>query len=180
MALSKHVANKEDLLDGMVEQIVLEIDPPVYGPDWKQSIRRRILSARDSLLRHPWASAVIETRGAPTPAVLDYLNSIAGMFRAGGFSPQLTHQVMHTLSGRIWGFTQELFASSPAPDPETQEAMIAQMMERYPHIVEVAAASDHTSEGIVGAGCDDQFEFEFALDLLLDGFERLHDQRWGE
>lgn len=180
MALYKHVANKEALLDGMVDRIVDEIEPPTDDTDWKRALRRRILSARDSLLRHPWASAVIESRTAPTPAVLDYIDSIAGAFRAGGFSPRLTHQVLHTLGSRMWGFTQELFPSPPPADPQAQEALIAQLAARYPHIVEVAAAADHTGEGIIGAGCDDQFEFEFALDLLLDGFERLRQEGWGE
>lgn len=178
MALYKHVTDKEDLLDGMVDQIVLEIEVAEPGTDWKNSLRRRVLSARSSLLRHPWASGVIETRKAPTPAVLDYMDSIAATFRSGGFSPELTHQAMHTLGGRIWGFTQELFSTSPGPDPETQAAMFAQLATRFPHIVEVAAASDHTGEQIVGTGCDDQFEFEFALDLMLEGLERLHEEGW--
>jgi AcrR family transcriptional regulator len=176
MALYKHVANKEDLLDGMVDLIVEEIEPPTDDTDWKRALRRRILSARDSLLRHPWASDVIESRTTPTPAVLDYMNSIAGTFRTGGFSPELTHQVMHTLGSRMWGFTRELFPSPPPADPQVQEAMIAHLAARYPHIVEVATAADHAGDGIVGAGCDDQYEFEFALDVLLDGFERLHEQ----
>ncbi len=180
MALYKHVANKEALLDGMVDQIVLEIDSPAIHADWRDALRRRILSARSSLLHHPWASAVIETRKAPTPAVLDYMDSIAGMFRSGGFSPRLTHQVMHTLGSRMWGFTQELLPSPPSPNPEAQEAILTQLAARYPNIVAVAAAANHTDETIVGSGCDDQFEFEFALDLLLDGFERLHDQGWGD
>ena len=104
------------------------------------------------------------------------MDSIAATFIAGGFSPELTHQVMHALGSRMWGFTQELFPSPPTADPQIQEALIAQMAARYPHIVVVATAADHTGQGIVGAGCDDQFEFEFALDLLLDGFERLHEQ----
>lgn len=174
MALYKHVANKEELLDGMVDLIVSEIEPPIDDADWKRALRRRILSARDSLLRHPWASTVIESRKSPTPVVLDYMNSIAGSFLAGGFSPALAHQVMHALGSRMWGFTQELFPSPPVSDPEVQEAMIAQLAAHYPHILVVAGAADHTEQGIVGAGCDDQYEFEFALDLLLDGFERLH------
>jgi AcrR family transcriptional regulator len=116
MALYKHVANKEQLLDGMVDVIVGEIDPPAGGTDWKSAIRQRILSARRALLRHPWASQVIESRPNPTPVVLDYLNSIIGMFRAGGLSIDLTHHVMHALGSRMWGFTQELFPASPSVD----------------------------------------------------------------
>jgi AcrR family transcriptional regulator len=153
MALYKHVANKEQLLDGMVDVIVGEIDPPVEGPDWKSAVRQRILSARRALLRHPWASRAIESRANPTPVVFDYVNSIIGLFRAGGLSVDLTHHAMHALGSRMWGFTQEVFPPPPNPDPDLEDS-------------------------VVGPGCDDQFEFVFALDLLLDGFERLHRQGW--
>jgi AcrR family transcriptional regulator len=179
MALYKHVANKEELLDGMVDVIVGEIDPPADGTDWKSAIRQRILSARRALLRHPWSSRVIESRPKPTPVVLDYLNSIVGMFRAGGFSVDLTHHVMHALGSRVWGFTQELFPASPLPeDPETQAAAFRELASRYPHIAEIAVAAAHDEGSVVGQGCDDEFEFEFALDLLLDGFDNLHRQEW--
>ena len=178
MALYKHVANKEQLLDGMVDVIVGEIRPPVSGSDWKTDVRRRILSARRALLRHPWASRVIESRAAPTPAVLVYLDSLIGMFRTGGFSVDLTHHVMHALGSRMWGFTQELFTTPPTVDPEDQAVMLREMAGKYPYATELAVAVAHDDESIVGSGCDDQFEFEFALDLLLDGFERLQQQGW--
>jgi AcrR family transcriptional regulator len=183
MALYKHVANKEQLLDGMVDVIVGEIDPPVGGTDWYSGVRLRILSARRVLLRHPWARRVIESRTTPTPVVLEYMNSTIGMFRAGGFSVDLTHHVMHALGSRMWGFTQEVFESPPSPDPTVQdptvqEAMLREMAARYPYILEMATARAHDEKSVVSHGCDDQFEFEFALDLLLDGFERLRQQGW--
>ena len=186
MALYKHVANKEELLDGMVDALVSEIDPPEGGTGWKGAVRLRVLSARQALLRHPWARQVLETRTNKTPAVLGYMDSFIGMFLAGGFSVDLTHHVMHALGSRMWGFTQELFDDSaggipepqPALPPEAQAAMFREMAERYPNILQVAMASAHDDDSVVGQGCDDQFEFEFALDLLLDGFERLHAQNW--
>jgi AcrR family transcriptional regulator len=179
MALYKHVANKDELLDGMVDLIVGEIDPPAHGADWKDAIRQRILSARRSLLRHRWASQVVETRPHATPVVLDYMDSLIGMFRAGGFSVDLTHHVMHALGTRMWGFTQEVFPTpAPPADPAERAAMFDGFAARYPHIIEMATASAHDEESAVGGGCDDQFEFEFALDLLLDGFDRLHRQGW--
>ena len=185
MALYKHVANREELLDGMVEAIVGEIDPPTAGADWKSAVRGRVLSARRALQRHPWARQAMETRTTKTPAVLDYMDSFIGMFRAAGFSIDLTHHVMHAIGGRMWGFTQELFDDAPRPGtvppapmpPEAQAAMMQQMAARYPNILAVAMASAH-EDSAVGQGCDDQFEFEFALDTLLDGFERLHEQGW--
>jgi AcrR family transcriptional regulator len=176
MALYKHVANKEELLDGMVDVVVGEIDPPVRGTDWKSAVRQRILSARRALLRHPWASRVLESRTNPTPLVLGYMDSMLGMFRAGGFSVDLTHHVMHTLGSRVFGFAQELFEDLPSGDPETQATMPPEMARRYPYITELVMAVYHDEASVVGSGCDDQFEFEFALDLLLDGIERLRQQ----
>ncbi|TWE21692.1 TetR/AcrR family transcriptional regulator C-terminal domain-containing protein [Kitasatospora atroaurantiaca] len=183
MALYKHVANKEQLLDGMVDVVVGEIDPPAGGSDWKSVVRQRILSARRVLLRHRWASQVIESRTSPTPAVLEYLDSMIGMFRAGGLSLDLTHHVMHAMGSRLLGFSQELFDDSQSNasrsvDAEAQAVARRQMAGKYPHIAELAMTAAHDEESTVGRSCDDQFEFEFALDLLLDGFERLRQQGW--
>jgi AcrR family transcriptional regulator len=173
MALYKHVASKEELLDGMIDVVVGEIDPPVLGTGWKSAVRQRILSARQSLLRHPWASRVMESKKNPTPVVLQYMDSMIGIFRAGGFSVSLTHHVMHVTGSRILGFTQELFNDSRTVDPEVQAVMLRELGGKYPNVVAIATAASHEGESVVGQGCDDQFEFEFALDLLLDGFERL-------
>ncbi|MET9959845.1 TetR/AcrR family transcriptional regulator C-terminal domain-containing protein [Streptomyces sp. NPDC006326] len=176
MALYKHVANKDELLDAMVETVVGEIEAPAPGADWKSAVRRRILSARAALLGHPWAAEVIRSRTGPTPAVLAYLDSVIGMFRAGGLSVDLTHHVMHALGSRVLGFTQELFDAPPGAAPAAEPSPAAQTP--YPHVMELAAAVAHDDGSVVGPGCDDQFEFEFALDLLLDGFDRLHRQGW--
>ncbi|TFD93395.1 TetR/AcrR family transcriptional regulator [Cryobacterium lactosi] len=182
MALYKHVANKDELLDGMVDVIVAEIDPPNGDLGWKAAVRLRVLSARQMLLRHPWARSVLESRTRETPTVLDYMESTIGMFLAGGFSADLTHHVMHALGSRMWGFTQELFDASAGPDrpPVDIAAQVAQlqaMAERYPHILQISEVATH-DDSVVARGCDDRFEFEFALDLLLDGFERLRDAGW--
>ncbi|GLX98335.1 TetR/AcrR family transcriptional regulator C-terminal domain-containing protein [Herbidospora sp. NBRC 101105] len=172
MALYKHVANKDELLDGIIDAVVSEIDlAPVEG-DWKPAIRGRILAARQTLLRHPWAAGAIEARRAPTPAVLAYMDSIIGLFRAGGFGVDLVHHVIHALGSRVLGFSQELFDDSPA-DPDAQEKAAHAMAATYPWLAEMALRVAHDEKTVVGSGCDDQFEFEFALDLLLDGFERL-------
>jgi AcrR family transcriptional regulator len=182
MALYKHVANKEELLDGMVDVIVGEIEPPTPDTHWKSGVRSRILSARHTLQRHPWARRAIETRTGMTPAVLDYMDSFIGVFLAGGLSLDLTHHAMHALGGRIWGFTQELFEDPAAPAPAVTDAdraeMLRQAAQRYPNVVAIATAVTHDEGSVVGHGCDDQFEFEFALDLLLDGFELLHARGW--
>lgn len=186
MALYKHVANKDELLDGMVDVIVREIDPPVDGPAWRDVVRRRILSARSVLQRHQWARQVLETRTNKTPGVLAYMDSFIGIFLDRGFSVDLTHHVMHAIGSRMWGFTQELFAepadqseaSAAEADGAAQQAMLEEMSRRYPNVLRIAMASSHDEGGVVGQGCDDQFEFEFALDLLLNGIERLHAEGW--
>ena len=185
MALYKHVANKDELLDGMIDAIITEIDPPA-GLGWKDVVRGRILSARRVLQRHQWARQVLETRTNKTPGVLAYMDSFIGMFLDGGFSVDLTHHVMHAIGSRMWGFTQELF-DEPAnnddgdgvdADDGARQAMFQEMATRYPNVLTIAMASAHDPDGVVGQGCDDQFEFEFALDLLLDGIDKLHTQGW--
>jgi AcrR family transcriptional regulator len=191
MALYKHVANKDELLDAMIDVIVAEIDPPAGGQGWQAAIRGRILSARQVLLRHPWARPVLESRTRQSPTVLEYMDSTIGVFLAGGLSVDLTHHVMHALGSRMWGFTQELFdqpaepsaapaatpSPPPAPPPEATAAALGALAERYPHIAQISRAAAH-DDTVVTRGCDDRFEFEFALDLLLDGFDRLHRSGW--
>jgi AcrR family transcriptional regulator len=176
MALYRHVANKDEMLDGMIDVVVGEIDPPETGVDWKTAVRRRILSARRALLRHPWTSRVMESRTEPTPTVLAYMDSMIGMFRAGGFSIDLVHHAMHAMGSRLMGFTQELFNDTADVDPAVQADMWRAMADRYPNIAGLVEIVMHDDASVVGGGCDDQFEFEFALDLLLDGLEKLTDR----
>jgi AcrR family transcriptional regulator len=178
MALYKHVANKEGLLDGMVDVVVAEIDPPAEGAGWKDTIRQRILSARQVQLRHPWVPQMIKTRTQATPIVLDYMDSLSGTFRSGGFSADLTHQVMHALGSRMWGFTLEVFPTTPPADPDLRAASFSHLAATYPHLSEIAMPGAYDEDSTAGQGCDDQLEFEFGLDVLLDGFERLHRQGW--
>jgi AcrR family transcriptional regulator len=173
MALYKHVASKEELLDGMIDIVVGEIGPPARDTSWKTAIRQRILSARRSLQRHPWAPAAIESRADPSPVMLAYIDSMIGILRAGGFSADLTHHALHALGSRLYGFTQEIFNDSQGLDPQALETLASQMEGRFPHIAEMTLAVYHDEASVVGQGCDDQFEFEFALDLLLDGLDRL-------
>jgi AcrR family transcriptional regulator len=176
MALYKHVANKDELIDGMIDLVIGEIAPSLSGIGWQAAVRARILSAREALLRHPWASAAMESRAAPTVTVLGYMDSMIAMFLAGGFSVDLTHHCMHALGSRMFGFSQELYRGGQAPTPDGEAAR--QMAMLFPNIVLVATGADHDRGSIVGSGCDDQFEFEFALDLVLDGFELLRRRNW--
>jgi AcrR family transcriptional regulator len=204
MALYKHVANKEDLLDGMVDTVIAsyatrvtaaadadaadadaaEVDASeVADGDWKAAIRRDILAARTALLAHPWARQVIESRTRRTPTVLAYMDRLAGTFISAGFSVDLTHHAMHALGHRIFGFSPEAFderAATPSfpSDPAEQQALLDLMAETYPNIVAIALDASGGDLAAIGTSCDEQFEFEFTLDLLLDAFERLHDAGW--
>jgi AcrR family transcriptional regulator len=173
MALYRHVASKDELLGGLVDVVVGEIDPPLDGADWKTTIRQRILSARRALLRHPWASRLIESRTSPTPVVLGYMDSMIGLFRTGGFTLDQTHHALHAIGSRMFGFTQEVFNDTSDADPAADAEMWSAMAETYPYIHEIFMAISHDDASTVGPGCDDQFEFEFALDLMLDGLEKL-------
>jgi AcrR family transcriptional regulator len=177
MALYKHVANKDELFDGMIDVVVGEIDPPIEGAEWRTTMRGRILSARRALLRHPWASSVLESRGQPTPTVIGYMDSMMGVFLDGGFSVDLMHHAMHVMGSRILGFSQELFDDTASLPAEEAAEMWTQMADAYPNIAKLVPVAVDTHEGpVVGGGCDDQFEFEFALDLVLDGLERLRER----
>lgn len=176
MALYKHVTNKEELIDGMIDVVVGEIDPPRTGIGWRSAVRQRILSARRALLRHPWAASAMETRSTPTPVVLGYMDSMIGMFLAGGFSVDLTHHAMHALGSRMFGFSQELYRGGQSAAPEGEAARQLALM--FPNIAAVAAEAAHDDGTRVTPGCDDQFEFEFALDLVLDGLELLRQRDW--
>jgi AcrR family transcriptional regulator len=169
MALYRHVRNKDDLLDGVVEMIVGEIERPAPGADWKTALREQAMAARHVMLRHPWARRVLEERATGGPAFLAYVESVLAALQAGGFSVDLAHHALHVLGSRIFGFNQDVFEDSgPAPSPE-EAAHLARALAAHPRIAELAGSVSH--DGVLGK-CDDDFEFTFGLDLILDGLER--------
>ena len=172
MSLYTHVRNKEDLLDGMVDAVIGQIPISADGAGWKASLRQMALAARSVILRHPWAARTIETRSAPGPAALRYINAVLGIFREGGFSIAQAHHGLHILGSRALGFTQDLFDDSGDLDPETAARLADALGATHPYVVEMALAVTHS--GALGP-CDDDAEFEFALDLILDGLARLQD-----
>jgi AcrR family transcriptional regulator len=181
MSLYYHVANKEALLDGVGEVVVEEILgeiadlPPATGPDdWKRAMRSRVLRARQVMLRHKWAPWVLETRTGMNPAVLRYFHGLLEIFRAGQISYDLAHHALHALGSRALGFSQELFDPAPgSDDEEAGEELMAQMAIELPRFVEFMEAVVHVDPEDQTLGwCDDQTEFEFALDLMLDGIDR--------
>ncbi|GIG92261.1 TetR/AcrR family transcriptional regulator [Plantactinospora endophytica] len=183
MSLYYHVTNKEDVLDGVVDLIATEInevveriDVPADGADWKKAVRQRILSAREVLLRHRWAPGVFETRTNTSPAVLRYYDALLGMMLAGGFSYDLAHHAMHALGSRALGFTQELFDPSGGGGATDQAADLAEMAGQFPHLVGMLTEIAHDDPDSTLGWCDDQTEFEFGLDLILDGLDRARER----
>ena len=173
MSLYYHVANKDEVLDGMIDVVMNELNTAVAeiepDSDWKTEIRRRILTARDVLLRHRWAPGILESRINMSPSVMQYFDAIGSRFLTAGFSMDLTHHAMHALGSRALGFTQELF---DAGDEEESDAeMFQQMAHQYPFLAEMARQVSHDADSTLG-WCDDQFEFEFGLDLILEGLDR--------
>ena len=170
MSLYTHVRNKNDLLDGMTDAVISQIPTGADGVDWKMSLRQMVLGARSVVLRHPWVPRTVETQTAPGPAVLQYVNSVIGILREGGFSIAQAHHALHILGSRVLGFTQALFDDSGDLEPEAAAGLARELGASHPYVVEMALAVTHG--GALGR-CDDDAEFEFALDFILDGLARL-------
>jgi len=171
MAIYRHVKGKDDLLDGVAEVVIGEIERPPLGGDWIQGLRGIVMAARHVMLRHPWAPRVLEERGTAGPQALAHIDAVLATLIAGGFTMETAHHALHVLSSRIFGFHQDLFDDSGrAPDPETQAMVVRSLAVSYPSLAKLAAAASH--EGGLGA-CDDDEEFAFGLDLILGGLERV-------
>jgi len=128
------------------------------------------LGARGVMLRHPWAPATVETRSTPGPAGMAYVNAVLGILRESGFSIAQAHHALHILGSRVLGFTQAVFDDSADPDPEAAASLPDEFAAAFPYAAEMALAVTHG--GALGP-CDDDGEFEFALDFILDGLHRL-------
>jgi AcrR family transcriptional regulator len=180
MSLYNHVDSKNAVLDGLVELVVSELldavdDERLSSPDeWKAVTRRRILAAREVMLRHRWAPKVLESRKFMPAVVLRYYDGLLGLMFEGGFSADLAHHAMHALGSRALGFTQELYEEDDDVPAETVALQAQQMSAEYPNLAEMLKIVTHDADTTLG-WCDDQFEFEFGLDLLLDGLERRRD-----
>jgi AcrR family transcriptional regulator len=175
MSLYNHVANKDDLLDGMVDLVFAEIEPPSSDGDWKAAMRARAVSTRDALNRHRWAIGLMEGRSSHGAANLGLHDAVLGCLRAAGFSLEMTVHAYSVQDSYIYGFAlQERDMSSESADDFAAEAQ-RQMREYqavladYPHLVEVVGGY------VAKAGYDYTTEFLFGLDLILDGLDRLRD-----
>ncbi|WP_034248136.1 TetR/AcrR family transcriptional regulator [Actinotalea fermentans] len=181
MSLYHHVAGKDALLDGIADLVFAEVlEAASTGPGadavrqgsvrWDAAVRTRILAARTVMLRHPWAPLVIASRPAIGFAASRHVDALVGLMRTGGLSHDLIHHGLHALGSRLYGFTQEV----GEPDPSAAEARAAArvMIDRLPNLAAMLEAVAHDDPGSTLGWCDDQTEFEFALDVLLEGLQR--------
>ncbi|TCC44839.1 TetR/AcrR family transcriptional regulator [Kribbella pittospori] len=169
MSLYHHVANKEDVLDGMVDQVFAEIELPADGTEWKTAMRQRAESAREAMIRHPWAISLLGSRSAPGPATVRHHNAVLGSCRAAGFSIHMAAHAFSLIDSYVYGFVlQEVnlpFDESADLDEVVDSMMLPFSAEDYPHLLEL------TTEIILQPGYSYGDEFAYGLDRVLDSLE---------
>ena len=169
MSLYHHVANKDDILDGITDLVVGEIEVPPTGTDWRSAMRHRAISAHEVLLAHPWAAMLIMSRFNIGIGMTRYLDATFGRLREGGFTIDGALDAWHALDSHIYGFTlQELNLPFDAADNQQVSADSLSLFDPadFPHVVEVVTKISQTGR---------VEDFEFGLDLILDGLERTLD-----
>jgi AcrR family transcriptional regulator len=175
MSLYNHIANKDDLFDGMIDAVFSEVDLPAHDQDWKTAMRDRAISMRAAMTRHPWAVGLMESRRTPGPATLRHHDAVIGCLLDAGFSIQLTAHAFAALDSYIYGFAlqeQSLAFGTPEETSELAKAFLLQFPSKeYPHLAKL------TVEHVLQPGYDYGNEYEFGLDLILDGLEVLLIQR---
>ncbi|MGZ8583357.1 MAG: TetR/AcrR family transcriptional regulator [Actinomycetota bacterium] len=171
MSLYHHVASKDEILDGIIDVVFDEIELPPGDADWRPAMRDRAISARSVLRRHPWATPLMESRANPGPATLRHHDSVIGTLRRGGFSIPMAAHAYSLLDSYVYGSALQEAAlpfEGPESVAEVAEAILARFpFEGYPHLAEL------TIEHVLQPGYDYGDEFEFGLELILDGLQRL-------
>jgi AcrR family transcriptional regulator len=175
MTLYYYVPNKTELIDGMIDIVFSEIEPPSRDVDWKTAMRRRAVSTREALNRHRWAVGLMEGRTTHGPANLRLHDAVLGCLRAAGFSLAMTVHAYSVQDAYIYGFALQETDMSPetaddfAAEAQRQMEEYKELLADYPHMVEVVGGYVATE------GYDYGTEFLFGLDLILDGLDRLRD-----
>lgn len=169
MSLYKHVANKEAILEGIVDLVVHEIAAPAIGGDWKAAMRKRAISAHAVLMRHPWATMLLVSRPNVGPAMLRYVNATIGCLCEAGFSYPMADHAWNAIDNHVYGFTlQKLnFPFKPEEYAAAAAGFLPQLpADQYPYLRGL-------SEQVILGHHSGMHDFEFGLDLLLEGLERL-------
>jgi AcrR family transcriptional regulator len=171
MALYRHVANKDDLIDAMIDGVFSEVEVPSRGADWRTAMRQRAISVRDALTRHRWAIGLMESRLHPGPVNLRHHDAVLGNLRAAGFSVEMAAHAYSVLDSYIYGFALTKlnlpFENGGGEVTEVAESMLEPFpVDTYPNLVEFI------TEHAMKPGYRYGDEFEYGLDLILDGVER--------
>ncbi len=170
MSLYNHVANKDELLDDMVDVVFSEIGPPAGATDWKTAMRQRAVAARRVLSHHRWAIGLMESRTSPGPATLRHHDAVIGCLRAAGFSVEMTAHAFAVMDSYIYGFALQeanLPFHNAGDTSEVVEAILSQVpADEYPHLCEL------TRFHVLQPGYDYGNEYDFGLNLILDSLER--------
>ena len=170
MSLYRHVANKDDLLDGMLDLVLTEWQLPDADTDWADAVKASARSVHDGLRRHPWAARLLTAGARFRPGRARYMNSLLGRLRGAGFDADSTYSVYHVLDGYIFGFSLWEIAYTTIADDV--RGRVAELMEtipwdEYTHLAE--HRDQHMSEG----PHQEVNSFEVGLDLILDGLQNL-------
>jgi AcrR family transcriptional regulator len=171
MSLYNHVANKDDIVDGILELVVNEIDPPPEGVDWKTAMRQSATSTHEVLMRHRWSGSLWMAPRKVSPARLRYGDAILRSLREGGFSKDLTYHAFHALQSHVLGFT--LYLLNLQFDAGKLEEMAAKFLRDFP-ADEYPYLAEHIEQHMEPSD-ERQGTFEFGLEFVLDGLERLRD-----
>jgi len=171
MSLYTYVSGKDALLDGMVDAVFAEIELPGPRTRWRNAVRRRTVSAREVLRRHPWATPLMNSRSTPGVHTLHHLDAVLGYFRRGGFTVAQTAHAISAVDAYLYGFALTDI-SLPFDTPDETAELAAQILagipaEDFPYLREL------TTEHVLQPGYDYGAEFELGLDLVLDGLARL-------
>ena len=167
MSVYYYVDSKDEILDAIVDLVFAEIDLPVAGGPWRVEMARRANSARQVLRRHPWATALLQSRTNPGPATLRHHNAVIGSLREGGFSVEQTAHAFALIDSYVYGFALSEYAL-PINGPETVAEVAGSMMKHFP-VDDYPYLFEFTMQHVMQPGYDFGKEFEFGLNLILDG-----------
>jgi AcrR family transcriptional regulator len=173
MSLYNHVDNKDDLLDGMLDLVVSEVDLPSGDVDWREAMRRRAVSAREVFARHPWASALLDSRESGGPGRMRYFEWVIGTLRRAGFSVELAVRAFSAIDSYVYGFGRQQLNMSAGEFDGTREEMYDAFLSTIP--ADAFPYLGEATEYMLRAGYDESADFEFGLGLILDGLERARD-----
>ena len=171
MSLYNHVANKDDILNAIVDMVVSEMEPPSPEADWKRALRQSARSAYEVLLRHPWAASLMLSGSGVSQARLRYMDALLGTLRKAGFSAEMTDHAYHALESHIMGFTLWVVGMNLGSDDDVA-ALATSFLRDFPRD-EMPHLAEHIEQHMKPRSPENEGEFAFGLDLILDGLERL-------